>query len=303
MSSNAAFSSTADRSGLRTALLSMRRLETPFVVSMLTLLLLVLYSAEYWDVKVPMAVFCASGMVVRRLAINPYYWAAITVVLMLGTLSRVYNVDNHKVLMSWWCLALTLYHGRRTALPLRVNARLLIGLCFALAVAWKVGNPGYVDGGFFEHTLLSDGRFRKFMHFVTGLSPAVAARNAAAYRDFSRGDAGECVFGSNEAVALLADGLTWWTVAIETLIAMAFLLPERKNPLFRWRNAVMIGFLATTYSVATVIGFGWLLAIMGLAQCRPTETRARIGYLAAFVALQVFLVPWGSVLKLDFRAY
>jgi hypothetical protein len=36
--------------------------------------------------------------------------------------------------------------------------------------------------------------------------------------------------------------------------------------------------------------------IMGYAQCRDDENRARLAYVGAFIALQLFVVPWEKVL-------
>jgi len=56
-------------------------------------------------------------------------------------------------------------------------------------------------------------------------------------------------------------------------------------------------FCATTYSVATVEGFAWLLLAMSVAQCEPERRRTRALYVVTF-ALVLFYreVPWVSQL-------
>ncbi len=61
------------------------------------------------------------------------------------------------------------------------------------------------------------------------------------------------------------------------------------------RDAWLLIFLFFTYLVAPVIGFGWVLAIMGIAQTGIQHTRLRALYVFAFLYLQVYRVPWGKV--------
>ena len=49
----------------------------------------------------------------------------------------------------------------------------------------------------------------------------------------------------------------------------------------------------TIYAIAPVVGFGWLLLVMGVAQCEPEQTAMRTGYLALFFGLLVYQgLPW-----------
>ena len=74
------------------------------------------------------------------------------------------------------------------------------------------------------------------------------------------------LLGLTARLALLADVLTWWTLAIEGAVALAFLCPG-PSWLGRHRDHLLITFTVTTYLAAPVLGFGWLLLVLGLAQC------------------------------------
>ena len=67
---------------------------------------------------------------------------------------------------------------------------------------------------------------------------------------------------------------TWGGLALEALVALLCLIPagraHRSSPDTRRCSL----FCATTYALAPVAGFGWLLATMGLAQCRPDQRSA-----------------------------
>ena len=71
----------------------------------LTLLLLTLYSGRYWEIRVPMALLCATALLSTRLSRSWVLWLSLTLVLCWGNMRRIYVVDNHKVLMTWWCIA------------------------------------------------------------------------------------------------------------------------------------------------------------------------------------------------------
>ena len=56
-------------------------------------------------------------------------------------------------------------------------------------------------------------------------------------------------------------------------------------------------FCVTTYALAPVAGFGWLIATMGLAQGRPNQHPLRAAYLAVFLLILLYSeIPWTGVL-------
>ncbi len=269
------------------------RIDPRDVAPRLTLLLLVLYGSKFWDLRVPTVILAAFGMILPRLSRNPWYWGALTTVIAVGTIPRLYVVDNHKVLMVWWCVALTL--STRSEATLGRNARLLIGLCFALATFWKAITPDFMNGSFMHHTLLCDGRFADLARLGAGVSPAALAENALRLEQLYASETTVIRLLDSATCDVLALGMTYWTILVEGLIGLCFLAAVRCPVLGHARNLVLPFFMIATYPVATVIGFGWLLAILGYAQCRKDEWRSRLLYLAVFVILQLYLVPWARV--------
>ena len=56
-------------------------------------------------------------------------------------------------------------------------------------------------------------------------------------------------------------------------------------------------FCATTFAVAPVAGFGWLLMVMGVAQCERERKNMRSLYLATFSLILIYReIPWASLL-------
>jgi len=65
----------------------------------------------------------------------------------------------------------------------------------------------------------------------------------------------------------------------------------------KFRDIFLIIFCVTTYAVATVQGFGWLLIAMGVAQSDPGKWKIRIAYIAVYVLIIFYKeVPWIDLL-------
>jgi hypothetical protein len=199
-------------------------------------------------------------------------------------------------LLSYWCLAAAVscrVEDRDRVLA--QNARWLIALVFGFATLWKlVLAPDFVDGAFFHVTLLVDPRFEGFTRLIGGLSiDQIEAARVALSRHADAGTLDAVAAAKPSArIEWLALVITRWTVAIEGAVFLAFCWP-RDRGLSKVRNAVLIVFCATTYAVATVDGFGWLLVAMGLAGCETERTRTRVAFLATFVLILFYReVPW-----------
>lgn len=268
------------------------------LVISLTLLLLLLYPHRYWYVNIPLSVFAVAGFifpVVRRSAL---LWFLVTIVIFIGTVINWYALDNHKYLLAYWCLAvacsLTVQNPQQV---LAISARWLIFLVFALAVLQKIKVPHYLDSSFFYYELLFDSRFHGLAKYLAGMPEHMQTLNEAARRALINYDSlvTQVNLESTPRMSSVAAVITWWNLLIQVFIALAFIF--NNDLLCRCRNVLLLIFLFTTYLFAPVVGFGWVLAIMGLAQVRNTQTRMMMCYLAAFLFLQVYRIPWGEILR------
>lgn len=262
-----------------------------------TLLLLLLYGDGHWYVRVPTAVLCFAGLLHRPAAMRRNFWLVMASVLAAGTLMRWYSADNHKYLMVYWCVALAFAVGsREPSDTIATSARLLIGLCFLFAAGWKLWSPDFRDGSFFELCMLTDGRFFGFTQWVSGLSPDVLGANADALRDLTAWHArgASVALESRPVLGTMASALTWWTLVIETWVAVAFLAP-RATWLSRWRDVPLVLFVVSTYAIATVVGFALVLIAMGLSQCRKRPAWIPLGYLTAVFLVQIYTMPWSRI--------
>ncbi len=260
----------------------------------LTLLALLLHPIGDWSLRPIILGLAASGLLFPGLLRNPWLWGVLAVLTGLRVALDWQLADNHGYLLCYWCLAVTLAlvsNDPRGCLAL--NGRLLIGWAFAFATLWKLLSPDYLDGRFFRVTLLIDLRFAEFAQLAGGLTPDLFD----ALREFVH----QHVDGSlleplpipsvPDRFLWLARFATLWTVGSEEAVALTFLWPVRRG-LSRARNIILLLFCATTYAVATITGFGWLLLAMGIAQCDP-ERRTRLCYLVVFVLILFYSqVPW-----------
>jgi hypothetical protein len=221
--------------------------------------------------------------------------AAVWAVLAVLTAARVARdwplADNHLYLLAYWCLALALAHATPTpSRTLGRSARWLVGLTFLCAAIWKaVLAPDFLDARFFRVTLLTDDRLAPLACAVGRMSAADLAESRAALLPVPAGV--EVVNGpvlvEPPSLRALGLALTWGGLALEGALALVFLAPGSPR-ILQARHLLLIAFCASTYAVAPVAGFGWLLVAMGLSQLEERETALRAAYLAAFVIVLVY---------------
>jgi hypothetical protein len=257
----------------------------------LTLLLLLLRPVGSGALRPSILALAVAGLLVPRLLRHPALWLALAGLLAWRVIADWPMADNHAYLLAYWCLAVAL--ARLTDDPPRVlawNGRALIGLAFAFATLWKLLSPDYLDGRFFRVTLVEDERLERVATTLGGVDrDALLARRA-----FVAGRPGGAALASaapEEPARLraLALAATWLTLALEAAVALAFLAPlGRLRPL---RHALLLAFCAATYAIAPVVGFGWLLLAMGVAQCPPGARGTRLAYVGAFLLLIFYAVP------------
>ena len=94
----------------------------------------------------------------------------------------------------------------------------------------------------------------------------------------------------------LARFATWWTVAIEATLGVLFLSPGGRRVRLT-RDLLFLAFAVTTYLVATVKGFGWLLMILGIAQCSEERKTLVNLYLLTIIIIQFYTIPYGPLIE------
>ena len=271
------------KGGFRRGLAAITGMSALDLALRLTLVDLLLRPVGGWMIRPFTLALAALVLLAPGLLRAPVPWLGLTILTGLRVVLDWPLPDNHAYLLFYWCLAVTLAlsPGDSERL-LSINTRLMIGLVFVFSVLWKLAlSPDFMNGTFFGVTMLADPRFEGFTRVAGGLS----AEGYDTLREFVLG--GYVPYGAADVpeipprLAALSHFLTYWTIAIEAAVAVFFLMPLRLAA-SRLRDYLLIIFCVTTYAVANVDGFGWLLLAMGAAQAGEGRTRVRLFYVAAF---------------------
>ncbi len=265
------------------------------IAARLTLVILLLKSTGVWYVQIPMVPLCVAGLGFSAVYRRWEYWATISAILAVAYFRNWFAIDNHDFLLGYWCLALAFSVAREDpAQWLAKNARLLVGLSFLFAVLWRAMSPDFLTGDFFHFLFLTNTRFTWLASVVGGLSAEALAGNQAAVATLVSDPSTIAPLTSSPTLPILAIVVTWWVFLLEATIAMAFLLPLT-GQWSKTRDLAMLAFLFSTYAAASVVTFGWILAVMGFSQMDPRRQGFRIAYLVAFVWVWLGITPWGNL--------
>ena len=156
----------------------------------------------------------------------------------------------------------------------------------------------YLNGEFLYYTLLVDGRMDELATTLGGMHQADLAMSRDLEDAVGLHPSSEvrASLPDNPQLQSLASIMSWWTVLIEGFIAAGF-LATKPAWLTRWRDWALIGFIAATYSIVPVLGFGYMLVILGFVCCPAERKYARIGYLVVLAILELSrLLRWDSIL-------
>ena len=272
----------------------------PDSVLALTAIILLLRPFDVWWVSPLVLAAACLTLIVRAIRRAPITWLLIALLVAMRIVAVWPMSDNHIYLLAYWCLALALaLSSTAPAETLNTSSRWLLGAAFSLAVLWKaVLSPDFVDGRFFRVTLLTDERFADASLVFGGLSRQQMASNRAFLEPLPEGASllTPPRFVEPPRLRAFAVGATWGGLILEALVALLSLIPAGGRAEAA-RHASLLGFCITTYALAPVAGFGWLLATMGLGQCRPDQRLLRGAYVAAFILILLYTeIRWTAVL-------
>jgi hypothetical protein len=242
-----------------------------------------------WPERTALSALALAGLLVPALARRPVLWLLASLAMAARLASHWPRSDNHDYLLALTCLAFACALAtREPRVALATSARLLVGLAFALATLWKgVLSPDFANGDFFRTALLLDGRFESLALVAGGMTPELFLRNEAVLDAWAAGQAVGLRLAEPVALVRLARALAVWTLLVEGAVALGFLWPGRGGPA-RLRDAALVLFCATTYAIATVATFGWLLVTLGVAATEPDRTLTRRVYLATFFLILLY---------------
>jgi hypothetical protein len=266
---------------------------SPFELSSLLILLTaVLTGPGEWYISAPVCCAALAALVVSPLRTSKPLWLSLATLVATYDVLHWYEADNHKYLLAYSMLAVWVtLHLRDRVAALSYASRLLIASTFCCALSWKLLARDFANGEFFVWSMLFDDRFEPIAQHLAGVAPSMheANRKALAQLTSWQGLDGAQALRTTPDLVRWAKVMVAWTFVIEGLIAAAYLVPSRFS-LARWASPLLLLFVATTYALAPVLGFGYLLLALGIAS--ETRPRMRLAYLALFLGLRLHTVPW-----------
>ncbi|MBR8827920.1 MAG: hypothetical protein DSM107014_08460 [Gomphosphaeria aponina SAG 52.96 = DSM 107014] len=267
---------------------------TSVLVLRLTLLLLLFYGSSSILLDIPLRIVCSLMLLLPILQTNQIMWVIICALVWWINAIDWFALDNHKILIGYWCLVCALaVSSKVTDKVLAWNGRMLIGLTFLFATAWKIMAGEYGDGSFLLYTFLSDRRVELMATFIGSISPDILQQNRLleALLRYQPHILGSTTVSSSPQLELFTLAASYWTLIIESAVAVSF-LGGGMSRLFLLRDWILILFIATTYFLLPVLGFAYILMIMGFAQCPPQNNTIKIAYICLFGLLQFARFPW-----------
>ena len=273
------------------------------LLCVMTTVLLFFHAPGIWYSRTPLVVFLVCGLIRRELTRLPVFWFCVSGLVLADVVAGWFFVDNHKYVEFYWCFTMfvvTLLPPNLKANALKMNGRLMLGMIMLFAVLWKAISYSYMSGQFFEYVLLTDVRFEHMAHWFGGIDYASLSTNrhtldAIKASHLTGASESSALLISNDGVRAVAWGMTWWTILIEGAIGVLFLLPQRIPRINPIRDYTLLLFAATTYMFAPVVGFGWLLMMMGIAQA---DTKRRLQFFCvAFILIQVYEMPYSAIVN------
>lgn len=262
-----------------------------------TALFLLLYGSSTVFLDIPLRVLCGLMLLSPTLLTSQVMWVLICGMVWWVNATDWLWIDNHKILISYWCLVCALaVSAKDTDGVLAWNGRLLIGLTFLFATLWKMLAGEYWDGAFLHSVFLLDNRVEAVATAIGGLSPDTLPQNRlleSLLKQFPQ-KISTVPLVTSSRLQIFTLAASYWTLLIEGSVAIAFLVNSLRLGT-RLRNWLLIVFIVTTYFLLPVLGFAYILIIMGFAQCHPKHTVIRVAYIALFAFLQLSRLPWGTL--------
>jgi hypothetical protein len=232
-----------------------------------------------WYFRASLTILAVIGLLLPSTLRSPTLWFLIAAVSGFKTFENWWSQDNHLFLVTYWNLAIFLaLRVHKPEEALRTSARLLIGLVFLFAIIWRVFlSQDYVDGTFFHYTLLTDSRFLELGVVSSGVTEEQLHENLLARAELLDGTRSTdgVVLADTPALRSTANWMTANALLLEGGLALVFLWPGGGR-VTRLRNPLLLLFAWTTYAIAPVVVFGWLLMTMGLAHCDANDRKSAL---------------------------
>lgn len=252
-----------------------------------------LLMGTHWPPMVAPGLVVLTLAVVRpQLAARPIVWWLMAGLWLAAFVLVQDRMEDHVHLFTAWlvALAVSLSTGRDESFVDRAaaQARVLVGVTFAVAVAWKVYFGHYVSGAALWTFMIIDDRFAPLARAV-GLSEADLADGRAGLRSVLDGSQSTFTLDASDTVVWRIAAAGMGTLVLEAVIALVHLAPDSSR-LAALRLPSLALFGVMTYAVVPVIPFAALLGLLALVVARWRWGVMWVFPLMVIVSISRFLV-------------
>jgi hypothetical protein len=271
------------------------------LVSMLTLILLIFHGFITDNFNYPVQLVFLVAVFYRPALSSSLAWAVIALAASYEVMNFWHHTANHKFLTAYWLWALCISHWCEDEMSkernLMINARFLILLTMAGACIQKLMSSSYMDGSFFEISLLTIPSFNFLLQLI-GVDMSLPSFTHTAMADLR---SASTVVAQNAisipidaTFSIVAMAVTVWNLLIQFVLEILCLCRgDRFQLMFHW---LFLFFIQTTYIAAPFVGFGFLICILCYTISAKRFPRISYLYLASLLMMVIYQSPWRQVL-------
>ncbi len=238
---------------------------------------------------------CIGVCLYPKIAQQPLFWIGMLGVTTYDMYHHALFAANHSWVVWYWLIAVTIATCFiRTGDALQIlnnNARWLLIIIMLVAVGWKAAKPEYVNGTFFEFNLVSNTKMAPFVSVVGDLTDKQINSNIhGTARMFLDLEQEQTVLHSSWYMRVIAHMATWWVLLIE--FAVGLLLLFYKKSFDYWAHMFHLQFMFFTYMAAPIMGFAWIIWLLGYSLTWGHSVQLRKYYIALALLFFVYMAPW-----------
>lgn len=248
----------------------MARLREPrFGMVVITAVVALLMAAHWRPMALPGVVVVALTVLRPQIAIRPVVWWVMAGVWFAAVVLIQDRMEDHVHLFAVWlvALAIALVQDDDTFIDHAAwHARVLIGVTFTAAVAWKLYFGEYVTGTALWTFILVDGRFEP-LATVVGLSDTAIEQDRESLTELLAGTVDTISLEASPSVTWPITAVAVLALVLEAVIAASHLVADSSR-LAAFRLPSVVLFAVVTYAVVPVVPFAALLALLAMSAAR-----------------------------------
>lgn len=266
----------------------------------LTLFMLVFFGPNEWFALPIYQITLLFSLLASKILRSPVLWGILSLTTFAALFDFWETVDNHMWLMLYWILVVffaTLSNRiyKTDILDfLKHNAIFILVFTMGVSVLQKVFGGVFMDGSFFEFTILTDERFFLIAHYLGDISIFDFFNNVDMLSNVSD-PYSPLVIKTSPAIRTVSLIFTYSIVLLEVCIAALFLFRNKKAHL--WAHILNGLFVITVYFIAPVYAFAFLIIILGIASLDHSKTSSKLilMYIALMILIFLYKIPWLSL--------